>query len=190
MDARRRLGHFAGRGAARFSAAAVTLVLVCSTAVVAAAGVDAGPAAARVAGASVPSSPVASYVQRVYQDLLGRAPDPAGLGYWSALLSSGTPRPAVAWALVTSDEYRGDVIGAMYRQFLGRATDAGGLDYWVGRVDSGMTFEQFQSLLLGSDEYFDAAVEGCGRPDALRGRDVPGRARPACRRRRPELLRR
>jgi len=108
----------------------------------------AGAAEARAASANE------TYVTQVYKDLLGRGPDSAGLAYWASLLDSGVPRPPVAWSLVVSNEYRGNVIGGMYQQYLGRSPDAAGLSYWVGQVASGMTFEQFQALLIGSDEYY------------------------------------
>ena len=125
-----------------------------------------------------PAAQVTAYVQRVYQDLVGRAPEAAGMSYWTGVLNSGIPRAAVAWALVTSDEYRSGVIGRMYQQYLGRASDAGGLAYWVGQVGAGLTFEQFQVLLLGSDEYFVSPNKGKSDPthfvDAMY-RDVLGR---------------
>ena len=79
------------------------------------------------------------YVYWVYNDLLGRSPDTAGVNYWASLLNSGVPRPTVAWALVNSNEYRGDVLGGMYQQFLGRSIDATGLAYWTNQVAGGMT---------------------------------------------------
>jgi hypothetical protein len=102
------------------------------------------------------------YVYWVYNDLLGRSPDTAGVNYWASLLNSGVPRPTVAWALVNSNEYRGDVLGSMYQQFLGRSIDATGLAYWTNQVAGGMTFEQFQSLLIGSNEYFLSGAKGKG----------------------------
>jgi hypothetical protein len=118
--------------------------------------------------ASVQSAtPSESYVTHVYSDLLGRAPDSGGLGYWSDLLGSGVPRPAVAWALVTSDEYRGDVIAEMYQQYLQRSVDAGGQAYWVAQVRGGLSFEQFESLLLGSDEYYVNPNKGAANPAAF-----------------------
>ncbi len=145
------------------SAVACSL-FVTTVAIVASGGVPAAVAAIPGSVPAVSASPVTSYVQRVYQDLLGRAPEPGGLSYWSTALSAGAPRSGVAAALVASDEYRGDVIAGMYRQFLGRAPDGGGLAYWVGRVDAGMTFEQFQCMLLGSDEYYTRPVKGAGDP--------------------------
>ncbi len=35
-------------------------------------------------------------MQSLYNDILTRAPDPAGLAYWSQRLSAGTPPAALA----------------------------------------------------------------------------------------------
>jgi hypothetical protein len=102
------------------------------------------------------------YIYWVYNDLLGRGPDTAGLNFWVGQLNGGVPRPAVATSLVYSNEYRGDVIAGMYQDFLNRGTDSGGLNYWVGRVAAGLTFEQFETMLIGSPEYYNMANKGKG----------------------------
>jgi hypothetical protein len=102
------------------------------------------------------------YVNWVYLDLLGRDGDPDGIAYWTHLLETGTPRLVTSWALVTSNEFRSDVVSGLYDHFLARDTDASGLSYWVGRVADGMTFEQLECLLAGSDEYFANPAKGGG----------------------------
>src|SRR5262249_14459817 len=104
------------------------------------------------------------YVYWVYNDLLGRSPDPAGAAYWPALLNSGTPRSPVARALVNSTEYRNEVISGMYADFLNRPTDTAGLNYWVTQVAFGMTFEKFECNLIGSNEYYQSGAKGGSKP--------------------------
>ena len=130
--------------------------------VVVAAAWSAGVVPDAASGQAQGLSPNAAYVQTVYQNLLGRAVDPAGSSYWTGVLDSGVPRQTVSWALVNSDEYRSDVIAGMYAKFLNRGPDAGGLSYWVGQVAGGMTFEWFQSFLIGSDEYYGSGAKGKG----------------------------
>ena len=77
------------------------------------------------------------YIYWVYNDLLGRTPEAGGAAFWLGQLNAGVPRPAVATALVFSNEYRADVISDMYQQFLNRSTDAGGLNFWVNQVAVG-----------------------------------------------------
>jgi hypothetical protein len=115
----------------------------------------------------------------VYQDLLGRPVDAAGLEYWTAQIDAGVPRDALAWDLVTSDEYRGDVVDATYRQILGRDADPAGLAYWRSALAGALTVEQLQVSLFASDEYYASAAGGAGDPDHFVDalyRDVLGRA--------------
>ena len=97
-------------------------------------------------------------VTQVYQDLLNRGTDPAGLAYWSNLVDSGQPRYWIALSLTSSTEYRGDQVQALYEKYLHRATDgttsSGGEGFWVNYVAHGATFEQLAESLIGSDEYF------------------------------------
>ena len=93
-------------------------------------------------------------------------------------------------ALVTSNEYRTDVITGVYQQLLGRAPDAGGLAYWRGQIGAGLTFEQFELSLAGVRRVLRQPGQGRGRSGALRRRAVPGRARTRRRRGGARLLRR
>lgn len=47
----------------------------------------------------------AAFVNRLYENMLGRAPDPAGLNYWVALLDSGFSRSQTARWVATSKEF-------------------------------------------------------------------------------------
>jgi YD repeat-containing protein len=42
------------------------------------------------------------FVTRVYQSVIGRAPDAGGLAYWTAEINGGKPRGAVLWSIVSS----------------------------------------------------------------------------------------
>ena len=55
--------------------------------------------------ASVDTSSAASQVTQLYQSLLGRAPDDAGLAYWTQAVANGVPLSAVEAAIRSSDEY-------------------------------------------------------------------------------------
>ena len=54
---------------------------------------------------SVDTSTAASQVTQLYQSLLGRAPDDAGLAYWTQAVANGVPLSAVEAAIRSSDEY-------------------------------------------------------------------------------------
>lgn len=100
------------------------------------------------------ASSVAAFICALYEDLLGRAPDAAGMAFWEAQLAGGTSRAQVAYMLLTSQEYRTDLVEGYYQQFLGRAADTGGLSSWVGALDAGASDQSVIEGLLGSDEFY------------------------------------
>ncbi len=74
------------------------------------------------------------FVDRAYQVLLDRAPDPAGRQSWIDAVESGTPRHTVGATLYQSSESRRHRVRSLYLQFLHRSPDAGGLAYWMGVI--------------------------------------------------------
>jgi len=93
-----------------------------------------------------------------YEDLLGRAPDSAGLTYWEGQLSSGASPTSVIAGILSSTEYRTEFVEGLYNDLLGRAPDAAGLSYWVGQLASGVTDESVISSIIGSAEYYTEAT--------------------------------
>lgn len=94
-----------------------------------------------------------SYVNGIYNDALGRAPD-AGASYWINRLNAGGNRVDAAAAFLYTDEFKSDIVNGYYQHFLGRNSDGGGLAYWVGQLQHGVTDEALISLLVSSGEYF------------------------------------
>ncbi len=88
------------------------------------------------------------YLQAVvtvlYNDVLGRAPDAAGLQGWVSLIQGGLPIATVGASFYASDENyarTGGTAGApgpwvegLYRALLGRASDPAGKAYWSGQA--------------------------------------------------------
>ena len=82
---------------------------------------------------------------RLYQAAFGRAPDAAGLAFWSAQLHAGTSLAAVAADFIASPEFasrygtpgNAGFVTDLYQNVLGRAPDAAGLTYWQGQLDAG-----------------------------------------------------
>ena len=89
-----------------------------------------------------------------HEDILGRAPDAAGLNYYVGLLNSGTPRPLIVSAIVFSTENLASNVNGYYEHFLSRGVDAAGENYWVGQLQHGARDEVIVALIIGSDEYF------------------------------------
>ncbi|MBV9594780.1 MAG: DUF4214 domain-containing protein, partial [Actinobacteria bacterium] len=96
-----------------------------------------------------------AFVDRVYHDLVNRAPDPSGKNYWVGLLNGGAPRGAVSAALVMSTEALALVVNGWYTAYLGRNGDPGGIAYTVGLIQNyGFRDENIIATIIGSVEYF------------------------------------
>lgn len=100
------------------------------------------------------------WLDRVYQDVFGRARDPGSQGFLDQL-NAGASRAAIAIALLGSTEYRSDVIAQVYTTYLLRQPGAADLQAWLpllGQPSSGAgqpsPDEQFLASVLGSAEYF------------------------------------
>lgn len=71
------------------------------------------------------------FLDRLYQDFLGRRVDAAGLSTWGAKLVDGSMnRTQVAYTVLQGREYAQRVVGKSYALVLGRWPDAPGWDYW------------------------------------------------------------
>jgi hypothetical protein len=98
------------------------------------------------------------FVTLVYQNVLGRAPDAAGLAYWAGRLATGLTRGQMMAQFSESAEYAA-VIGSevyvtmIYSGMLRRAPDQAGFDFWVGYLDKGNTGAALINGFLGATEY-------------------------------------
>jgi len=119
---------------------------------------------AAVAPATIPGVPNPTpnqlFIAEVYEDLLGRPVDPAGLAYWTAKLDAGTPRGDVSQQLAHTDEYFATIIRPAYQEFLLRQADSAGLLYWTHQMELGLSDEQLQAGFIGSPEYYNVRGEG------------------------------
>lgn len=101
----------------------------------------------------------AEFVQLVYQNVLGRAPDAAGAAFWEGELDSGArTRGQVMLNFSESEEFRGtsfnEVQVAMtYAGMLWREPDAAGYEFWVGYMDDGNSALALIEQFLGAPEY-------------------------------------
>jgi hypothetical protein len=90
----------------------------------------------------------------VYNDLLGRSPDPGGLNHWLMRMRAGETTFQAAGEIATSTERETIVIRQDYFSFLGRAADASGLNHWLILLQSGFTRAFVASAIVGSNEFF------------------------------------
>jgi hypothetical protein len=113
------------------------------------------PDAAQATTAAIAKDANGLYVAAVYQQVLGRLPDEAGINYWTSQLDSTTPEGMVAASIVHSAEYyANEVIRPAYLKYLGRVADDAGVAWWTTQLQSGMSDEQFEAGLAASAEFY------------------------------------
>ena len=101
------------------------------------------------------------FLTRVYQNVLGRLPDPAGLQYWLGPLQNGAlTRAQVFDQFVRSVEYdnlvRSRAFGnLMYMGFLQRSADPSGLAYWTQVIANGAPLPNVVQGFISSTEYLN-----------------------------------
>ena len=119
---------------------------------------------------------VEAYITQVYNDLLGRGPDPVGLKGWTAALLAGVPYAEVANGITYSDEYRARLIAASYQTYLGRGPDPAGAADWLAAMRAGTTIQEMEAGFVASIEYY--AKSGGTNADWVRAlyQHVLGRA--------------
>jgi Cysteine-rich secretory protein family/Domain of unknown function (DUF4214) len=103
------------------------------------------------------SGDASAYVSKVYSDLLGRRPDPAGQQQWTNQLMYGAARDAVANSITSSAEFRSRLISNSYADFLGRGADPAGLQHWLTLMANGWTIQQMESGFISSAEFYAQA---------------------------------
>ncbi|HEX7379508.1 MAG TPA: SdrD B-like domain-containing protein, partial [Pirellulales bacterium] len=111
------------------------------------------PVAVSTVAPPAASAPDAAYINALYLDILGHAPDADSLTYWQQQLASGTSRDSVAGDIWDSTEHRTAQVEQFYHDFLGRAADAAGLQFWIDSFNSWGN-EQFDAAdFFGSPEF-------------------------------------
>jgi streptogramin lyase len=114
-------------------------------------------------------------VTGLYNTILGRAPDSAGLAVWVDALKTGTlTLPQVVTDFLNSTEYLSNVVGSYYQNFLGRAGSSAEIASWVGAIQGGVTEEQVTAFFLGSPEFNQSHADNSSFVQALYN-DILGR---------------
>lgn len=94
----------------------------------------------------------AGLIARIYRDVLGRLPDPAGAALYAAALDGGLTADAMRAEVAQSLETQLRIVD-IYRQVLGRAPDAPGLAQVAASLAAGVaTLESVQAALEASPE--------------------------------------
>ena len=93
------------------------------------------------------TNPAIGEAYRLYQSALNRAPDQAGLTYWTNALLNGVGPLTVAQDFMNSAEFQADYgnlsvsdfVSTLYNNVLHRAPDSGGDSYWINALNSGQS---------------------------------------------------
>ena len=121
------------------------------------------------------------FVTQLYANVLGRAPDAAGLAFWTEAMHGGQSRADVLLAFSDSAEYRQKTDGAFaqglwianpeavdvmraYLAVLDRLPDAGGLAHWAAARDGGLEQSELVGAFVSSAE-FQARFGGLSNRD-------------------------
>jgi hypothetical protein len=91
----------------------------------------------------------------LYHDLLGRSIDSGAQAAINAELAAGVSRMTVAAQIMSTTEYRQDLVQSFYLRYLNRPADSVGLNYNVGRLAAGASEESIVAGLLASAEYYN-----------------------------------
>lgn len=97
----------------------------------------------------------ASYVDRAYQDVLGRAPDASGRTYWTNKLDAGADRGAVALQFMNSPEARRRLVDDQFLRFLDRLPTTAEQTTWVAALPSDDGEQRLVASLATSSTYFN-----------------------------------
>lgn len=117
----------------------------------------------------------AASVLRLYQAGLGRAPDGAGLAFWTGQVQAGVPLTQLAASFLASAEFQARFpaaaggtadafVGQVYQNVLGRAPDAGGLAFWTGQLNTGVLTRA--GVLAGISESQENRTNTAARTEA------------------------
>ena len=93
------------------------------------------------------------WVSGMYENLLGRSPDDAGLSYWVNALESGANPISVALGFAASREREAMQVTDDYQELLGRAPGAAEINSWVAAFENGVTNDEVVAGFVGSAEF-------------------------------------
>lgn len=104
-------------------------------------------------------------ITAMYQDVLGRPPDPSGLQFWLDRLADGARTQDIGAQFYSSPEYVDDAgstdawLGQLYRALLDRPPDSSGIEYWRDRMAAGTSPYEVTSSFYSSPESRTGRVE-------------------------------
>jgi len=100
-----------------------------------------------------------AFIQRLYQNILGRSADTNGLNDWCQKLREGQSGAAVAAGFALSNEYQkkntsnSDYVEMLYKTILNRNSDASGKAYWTQGLENGVSRSGVLAGFVNSVEF-------------------------------------
>lgn len=91
-------------------------------------------------------------VRSLYQDVLNRQPDPAGMANWTGIVMTTNNPKLVADGIVNSKERLQALVTAEYVRALHRGPEPEGLAHWVAYMERGATVSELQVGVFASQE--------------------------------------
>jgi hypothetical protein len=95
------------------------------------------------------------WVTGLYNDLLGRGADTAGLNAWVNALAAGSSRIQVAFDFAAGAEREGIIITNDYVNFLKRSPEPGAVNFWLAFLMQGHNRNDVAIQLHASSEFFN-----------------------------------
>jgi hypothetical protein len=93
----------------------------------------------------------------LYQVLLGRAPDTAGLAYWVGVVNGGDTVAQVAYSIIRAPEGQTVTVTDIYTKYLNRQPDSAGLAYWTSQLAlPGASETDIISGIMSAAEFYTA----------------------------------
>jgi hypothetical protein len=108
-------------------------------------------------------------VKGLYNLVLGRAADSAGLTYWTGQLQAGVSVAQVTGYFYASSAYDSRVITLYYQTLLGRTGAAAEITGWVAAMQAGWTKAQVADAFISSSEFNSQAPDSAGFIQVLYG---------------------
>jgi hypothetical protein len=90
------------------------------------------------------------FLTALYRDLLARPVDAAGQALYSGALSAGVGRQQLAGIILTSAEYRQNLVGSYYQKLLQRAPQPEEVNGFKNALTGGARLEHLLAVILGS----------------------------------------
>ena len=101
-----------------------------------------------------------SFINQIYQNVMGRTADSTGKAYWLQKLEGGASKGDLVLGFTESAEYKAATSAKVamtqnYLGLLGRSPEQGGIDYWLGQQASGTPQVDIIGNFLSTQEYHD-----------------------------------